>query len=499
MKAIALAMFLTLLLACAGLPFIPGLAPSPPPPVAPAATPTLAATLAPSPALTTRPTPAITPTAAPSPTPTPTPAPTPAPDPSPTITPTAAPTLAPAATATPTSSPAPTPATEADAYAALSQLLPWYENPAFPGAVIPIVEVWLRDAAFGRDLAQANWIADGIKRLENDPVYGLGLLYDYDPELARRMLAHSAEQPARDRNTMFLGALWSLMTYDPGKFELLIAQPWFTDGLDAEERAFIVAVDKITGLDALYTDLLTSPRITRSKVVMLPLAGEVTIWVFSNKPLDAEFLEAAVQGVRGAEALMGAPFPSTDVIILLLTFDDCAGLCGGANFVDSLVLVAEAGLPFGDSTLYHEIAHFYLTAEFGPFWLYEGGASFAASYTAALPDVDLTPEPLDLQYCQENGVPNLDTLYDYGHPDPVAQETCGYILGEYFLTVLYNIMGEPAFSAALRELHGLYLAYEYHPPEERVYRAFLQQTPPERMAAFNEAYRRYHGGPFLPP
>ena len=375
---------------------------------------------------------------------------------------------------------------------------PGTTHPLTPGAVIPIVEVWLRDAAFGRDLAQANWVADGIKRLEGDPIYGLGLLYDYDPALARRMLAYSAEEPARDRNTMFLGALWSLMTHDPDKFELLIAQPWFTDGLDGEERAFIVAIDKITGVDWLYADLLTSPRVTRSKVVMLPLAGEVTIWTFFNKLPSGDLPATVERGVRGAEALMGAPFPSTDVIILSLTLDDCADLCGGANFVDSFVLVAEAGLPFGDSTLYHEIAHFYLTAEFGPFWLYEGGASFTASYTAALPDAELAPDPLDLQYCQENGVPDLYTLYDHDHPDPVSQETCGYILGEYFLTVLYKIMGEPAFSAALSELHALYLAYDYYPSEERVYQAFLRQVPPERTAAFNDAYRLYHGGPFVP-
>ena len=419
---------------------------------------------------------------------TPTPIPTAALSPKPSPTPTATATLA--------STPAPP--TEDAAYAELSQLLPWYDTPSFPGAVIPIVEVWLRDAEFGRDLAQANWIADGIERLENDPIYGLGLLYDYDPAMARRMLAYSAEDPTQDRNTMFLGALWSLMTYDPDKFDLLIGQPWFTDGLDAEERAFIIAIDKITGVDALYTDLVTLPRHMRTEVITLPLAGEVTIWGFSNKPPGAAFLEAAARGVRGAEALMGAPFPSTDIIILSLTLDDCAGLCGGANFVDALVLVAEAGLPFGDTTLYHEIAHFYLTAEFGPFWLYEGGASFTASYTAALPDVELAPEPLDLQYCEENSVPDLHTLNNYEHPDPISQETCGYILGEYFLTVLYNIMGERAFSAALRELHALYLAYEYYPSEERVYQAFLRQAPPERTAAFNDAYRRYHGGPFVP-
>ena len=424
----------------------------------------------------------------------------------PAVTPTAtlppSPTPTPPATATATSSAASPPAlaTDADAYGELSRLLPWYDNPAFPGAAIPILEIWLRDAAFGRDLAQANWIADGIKSLENDPIYGLGLLYDYDPQLARKLLAYSAEEPQRDRNTMFLGALWSLMTYDPDKFEMLMTQPWFTDGLDAEERAFIVVIDKVTGVDALFTDLVTSPRHASAQLITLPLAGEVTIWAFSNQPLQGGLLESAARGVRGVEALMIAPFPSTDIIILSLTVDDCADApCGGVNFVDSLVLVAGAGLPLGDKALYHEIAHFYLTAEFGPFWLYEGGASFAASYTAALPDVELTPDPLGLPYCQENHVPNLHTLNEPAHPNPVAQQTCGYILGEYFLTVLYNILGHPAFSAALRELHGLYLAFDYYPSEERVYQAFLRQAPPGRVEPFNEAYRQYHGGPFIPP
>lgn len=420
------------------------------------------------------------------------------PTPTPKTTPPTTPPTTPKAEPTTTSTPAPT--TEDAAHAELAQMLAWYDTPPHPGAVVPIVEVWLRDAALGRDLAQANWIADGIERLENDAVYGLGLLHDYDPALAQRMLAYSAEAPALDRNTMFLGALWSLLTHDPDKFEMLIAQPWFADGLDGEERAFIVAIDKITGLDQLYTDLLTSPRTTRSATVTLPLAGDVTIWAFANRPMGEEILEAVERGLRGVEALMGAPFPSTDVIVLSLTLDDCSeGLCGGVNFVDSLVLISEAGQSFANSTLYHEIAHFYLTAEFGPFWLYEGVANLAASYTAALPGADLVPDPHGLQYCEENGVPDLHTLNDHDHPDAVARQTCGYILGEYFLTVLYNIMGEPAFSAALRELHGLYLAYEHHPSEQRVYQAFLRQVPPGSATAFNDAWRRYHNGPFVPP
>lgn len=51
-----------------------------------------------------------------------------------------------------------------------------------------------------------------------------------------------------------------------------------------------------------------------------------------------------------------------------------------------------------------------------------------------------------------------------------AQQTCGCILGRYFLSTLYHAIGQAALSAAMRELYGLYLAYEYYPSEEQVYR-----------------------------
>ncbi|MCY4623386.1 MAG: hypothetical protein OXC99_00020, partial [Chloroflexi bacterium] len=89
--------------------------------------------------------------------------------------------------------PAPTRTPEQAARAALSQLLPWYDDPPFPLAAIPFVEVWLRDPELGRDLAQSPWAIDGLGPLESSAVYGLGYLYDWDPALARRMLAYSAE------------------------------------------------------------------------------------------------------------------------------------------------------------------------------------------------------------------------------------------------------------------------------------------------------------------
>ena len=364
---------------------------------------------------------------------------------------------------------------------------------------MPILEVWLRDPEFGRDLAQSPWITDGIDRLEDDAVYGLGLLYDYDPPLARRLLAYASEEPAQSRNTMFLGGLYAmLLNGHRDKFESLIAQPWFTDGLDAGERAFITTLGNTTGIDALYGDLLASPPAARSKTISLPLAGEVTLWAFHNAspPPDEDLLGMMERGVRGAERFMGAPFPLTDLIVLHLNVDDYAIGYGAVNFVDSLTLLWETERTMEESIVYHEIAHFYLTAETGPLWLYEGGASFIAAYVEAgggeVQLNDYAPE-----YCRNHGVENMHALGDPDHPDPLADVTCAYLIGQYFLTTLFNTIGEAAFSAAMRELYERYLDYEYHATDEQVYRIFREHTPPDSEAAFLDVYRRLHGGPFV--
>ena len=405
-------------------------------------------------------------------------------------------------TAPPTATPISSPRTpEEEAHAALSQLLPWYDHPPYPLAVVPILEVWLRDPEFGRELAQAPWITDGLNRLEDDAIYGLGHMYDHDPALARRLLAYTMDEPVLSRDTMFLGSLNEMILGGhKAKLELLLAQPWFTDGLDAEERAFIVAVQKITGMDVLYESTVVSPRITQSKTIHLPLAGEVTLWVFHNPSsrLTEDILAGIERGARGAERLMGMPFPLTDLVVLSLDLESCDNFCGGVNFVDSLVLVGSGGQFVGDMVLYHEIAHFYLTAELGPFWVYEGGATFVSVYVAQTARGDpLGLEEEALSQCQEHGVPNLHELNNPNHPDPVWQQTCGYTLGLYLLTNLFTTMGEAAFSSAMRELYGMYLDYQYYATDEQVYRIFLKHTPVDREATFRDLYRRLHGGPFL--
>ncbi len=382
----------------------------------------------------------------------------------------------------------------------MSQSLPWYDNPnrPYPGNIVLLWEMWDRDAELGRELTQAPWIIDGINQLEDDAVWGLGHIYDRDPALARRLLAYTMEEPVQDRNTMFLGNLNEmLLNGHTDKFESLIAQPWFVDGLNAEERAFITVATKTTGIDALYNDLLTSPRITRTATVSLPLAGEVNLWVFHNDSRDEDLLPALERGVRDAERIMGTPFPRTDLIVLSLNVDDYDIGYGAVNWVDSMTLLWTTKRHMEEYVVYHEIAHFWLTAEVGPFWFHEGGAEFISQYVSA-GDGPVVQVENALRYCRDiAGVRKIHALGDPNHPDPLADVSCAYLIGEYFLIKLFNAMGEAAFSSVMREMYELYLDYVYYQTDEQVYRIFLKHTPPDREAAVIGLWRQIHGGPFI--
>ena len=416
----------------------------------------------------------------------------------------ATPAHSPTATPTPTTvsspAPAPIPTLTSDEFMeeALSEHIPWYDDPPYPLALLPIREVWWKDPELGRELAQAPWIADGLADWEDDAVYGLGHLADYDLALARQMLAYAAEEPVRSRNTFLLSNLGRMLRQDRESFEQLIARPWFADGLDAEERSFVTAVSNTTGVGGLYRELLAE-RFTLSANISPSSAGQVDLWVFANDaPPDEDFVALVERGLRGAERIIVAPFPLTDLIVLSVDVDEYEIGYGGVNWGDCLVFLRGAGLDPAhyDHLLHHEIAHFWLGAEIGPFWLYEGGANLVAEYVG-VDGQDLIGNEGVISYCRDNQVPNIHALSEPDHPNPVAQSTCGYGLGHHFLAALLGAIGEAAFSSAIRELYESYLAYRPPATEEQVYRTFLRHVPPDREEAFLAVYRQLHGGPFL--
>ena len=340
--------------------------------------------------------------------------------------------------------------------------------------------------------------------MEHNTPYGLGNLYDHDPALARRMLAYSTEEPLRTRNIHILNVLGDMARDDAASLRLLQAQRWFADGLSPEERAFVIVLGKVAYHDDLYADLLAE-RFTMEATIDLPLSGEIVLWAFGHDPIEGNVLEAMEHGAQAAERVMASPLPVTDVIMLQVNPEKYGGGFGGVNLSDSMVL--STGSEWPDSAhadlLYHEIAHYYLAHEIGPFWLVEGGADFVRSYRQVWDGTEGWDGKVPLfegneyagrQWCLDNGVPNAAALAE---ADPEFAGSCSYFLGEYLLTYLYNTIGEATFSSAMAELYRSYSRFQFYPSEEQVYEVFLKHTLPDREEAFLDVYGRFHGGLFI--
>ena len=100
-------------------------------------------------------------------------------------------------------------------------------------------------------------------------------------ELANQLARSSwfSRDQIRDLHAYALVALDKMATLRPRTLHRLITQPWFADGLDNHEAAFVVTLSLPSYRDQLlYEDLLQSHFI-KTNTVSLPLAGEVSIWV----------------------------------------------------------------------------------------------------------------------------------------------------------------------------------------------------------------------------
>ena len=296
------------------------------------------------------------------------------------------------------------------------------------------------------------------------------------------------DDPLRDRDLHAITTLSRIERTDD--LALLTSQPWFTDGLSDEEIAFLAVTNRDQHSNAMYRDFLRT-RYTRSATISLPLAGDVDVWVFWHNPFPSsdDTIELIEDAVRALEALVGAPFPTTD-LILLQGHPDSISHSGyhAGNYIAMDRIVGEGN---HRGIVYHEIAHYYYMGIHS--WFNEGFADLAVTYTMDRVGMrDLVErlnylEEYDLPECVELGFRNIQELLDKGG------HAC---LGELFLVSLFNLLGEEAMSAALRELYLSREAIESGgQPEEELYRIFLKHTPPGLKDEFRDLYRRLHGGP----
>ena len=466
---------------------------------------------------TATPTPTSTPTATPTHTPTATPIP-----PTPTYTP-----VPPTATPTPTPTNTPIPTPTAGEIVTARQVVTDLEF-----FTSDIVEVVARTAW--------KWLVDGVTDDERYVLQRLRLLSLKDREAAT-VVASSAffASDVTDLHGYATNALRSIAVRNSAALNRLKTQPWFVDGLNGEEAALVVALSNASGpistiFDTLnmeearnlYDNLLRTPFV-RSRVVALPLAGEVTIYVVRKDPFppDSGWLTSVEESARIIEEFMREPFPTTDVILVVLNTDPSSG---GVNFEYRHGEFAGSGAVYGgfysadqmwvyrpddrvvreDSVITHETAHYYF--HHGRKWFHEGMANFMEQYHvmqdggtlysfahSATPSYyaaragRLTIHPERCSFGLKN-ILYLNEVYDY---NDFHVALCAYRMGENFMHTVFTIIGEEAMSAALRDLYVKWRdSYDHSATEEDIYRAFLKHAPADKKDAFRGVYMSLHGG-----
>ena len=266
--------------------------------------------------------------------------------------------------------------------------------------------------------------------------------------------------------------------------------------------------------EPLFNKLLDS-HFTRSARITLPLAGDVNLWVVYHDPFPPDLLPAyepltlLEQAVRGAERLMGLPFPTTDVILLVHDPAYNIYLTHAAHLGEYMRVQRGISEFFTwDSPIYHEVAHYYFTGHSRIRWVTEGGAELVEWYVRIAEGQETLESSLDhaaffVQHsCVPSGFEKIHALTpppDYTGP----AFSCNYTLGRYLFVSLLDLLGEAALSSALRELYLTYMDRSTVDPngpgatEEEIYRLFLKHTPPGLEEDFRDLYRRIHGGPFI--
>ena len=476
--------------------------------------------------------PSATPTPRASPTTTATASPTPT---TPAVaTATAAPATQTAARSTPEPTPTPPPTAEDRAIESLSQILPWYgqrEGSVGNAAFSILVFVWLRDAELGQLLAGLPWVKDGITQKEVVTLEAFGDMSDLDPGFLRR-LASSAwlrDGVAADefRFLLFVMSVAGsqlAVANTLGDFPALIADSpptlrsyalssiegignddhllslagasWYTDGLSPTEVAFIATLRTISSLYPDQFQPLLDGFYSQSTTTTLPLAGDVTIWVFQNTPFPTgePLLDTIATTTQLGESFLQLPFP-TDHIILLVTDPSEPGFqTGGWHFGTHMLLPRREGTV---PNIAHETAHYYFHG--GPFWLQEGAANFLEYHVVALEDPVARRATVELEAdrCLEYaGLENLRHYLLRQREWISMTSTCAYFLGERFLFRVADVMGTRALGAALGDLFPTRRVphLQEGDEEEDVFRTLAEHVPEGREAAFTAVYREIHGG-----
>ena len=397
---------------------------------------------------------------------------------------------------------------------ALQSLVAIAEQNLHVGRAVIRIE-WLNDDLTGREDTQLLLIRSAV---ESDPgiqelfqsIYASGnesagdhllRLAPINRELATAVVDHSDQWG----EGLMERIAWSLnQLSDTGQLGLFTTQPWFTDGLSAEEIVFM-AMFHNSETDVPLASIPGQRGFAQRHTVSLPLSGQVRIWAFYDTPrTDMAIVGMVEDSLSEIERLLQAPLPLNDIVMLAATrssFGSAAGSHSTSRFTVNLSSDYRKAIP-------HEVGHYYFSD--GPLWFVEGAAEVMRAYVHDRWGVETVAARSSAvasslaQRCMSITNAPIENIWHYRYVEehwpsafPIPL-TCVYPLGENFLLTVRSLIGDEALSSALSELYLSKTEGEAF-SEESIYELLLKHTPSEKRASFTEIYDRLHGGPFSNP
>ena len=362
-------------------------------------------------------------------------------------------------------------------------------------------------------VASTRWLAAAPEVNSHfwDPLDDLNIVANANPELAWRLASFLGEEFERPQRVL-LNAFRGMIQEEKDAWRALNSRAWFLDGLSNEEMAFLtVATDILDNSPKDFFEMLDE-RYVESRTINLPQSGRVNIRLVSRAPFsDAErLLDDAAGALQLLEELTLLPLPTREVVILVFTLDgDFDFERSYSNLVSNWPVAAHGdgyirlghgdGFWGGQSTLYHELAHYYFNNF--PVWFLEGGAEFAADYVWYHRHGSLEDWRSAVQSVTDTSCPSgARNIHGLGYPGffylARANVHCFYSMGRHLLASLYFALGPEVTSAALHEVFTYAYTGDSGPTTSKhIYLAFSRNLRPGQEREFQSIFGRLHGGP----
>ncbi len=309
----------------------------------------------------------------------------------------------------------------------------------------------------------------------------------------------SAPSQHRDIDRYFAASLRSLSRASQSGFANLWSQPWFPDHINDREKAWIYSLQYFS--DYTSYERTIDEYYMANRTIDMNDGRQINVWIIREIPFGErdDLLDRIEQFVRVSEDFFGLLFPTNDIVFTITNEYNYIGFgTFGAHF-GGYFMLHESYL---ESSLEHEIAHYFFNQTNTSRWLVEGGADFLAAYvnhrTGRQSIGESKAEALNhvQEYCMDTlGILNLHQLNiatsDGSSPD---NSICHYTFGNLFLLEVLNAIGDTAMGLALNQIFSP--NYGYGVKDDELYRLFLQFAPEDSKDALRDLYRRMHGAPF---